>query len=120
MARPMFGAPYLVYRARTLLAMFGIWVPGVARLAAAGETFGYQCTIPKSALAPTIDSTVLFQSAVSPLPTTPSGQLSGVHSTIPILIDGSTAFIAEMYCSTLVAYAFGLLSAWLSVSQCAP
>jgi hypothetical protein len=41
-------------------------------------------------------------------------------STAPILMVGSTAFIAETYCSTLFAYVVGLLLEWLSVYQSAP
>ena len=64
---------------------------------------GYQCTITKSIAGPAMESTALFQSALSPLATTPSGQLPGSVSTAPILIVGSTAFIALTSCSRLLA-----------------
>lgn len=50
----------------------------------------------KSIAPATADSTVWFQSAESPAPTMPSGQSPGVVSTAPILIVGSTAFIASV------------------------
>src|SRR5579859_1551310 len=93
---------------------------GELSMTAAFAPPGYQCTMTKSMADPAMESTVLFQSALSPLATAPSGQLPGVVSTAPILMVGSTAFIAEAYRSTLFAYVVGLLLAWLSASQSAP
>jgi len=50
-----------------------------------------------------MDITVWFQSWVSPGPTMPSGHAPGVLSTAPTLMLGSTAFMADTYCSRLVA-----------------
>src|SRR5690242_14775038 len=93
---------------------------GAVSAPATPELPGYQCTITKSIAGPAADSTVLFQSALSPEPTTPSGQFPGSVSTAPILIVGSTAFIALAYAMTFWAYVAGLLLAWLSDSQSAP
>src|SRR5215472_5393707 len=89
---------------------------GSPRAVAAPVPLGYQCTMAKSIAEPAIESTVRFQSAESPLASTPSGQLPGSVSTAPILMVGSTAFIAEAYCRTWLAYVVGLLLAWLSAS----
>jgi hypothetical protein len=67
-----------------------------------------------------IDRTVWFQSIVSPVPTTPSGQKPGVVSTAQTLIFGSTAFMAERNWRKLAAYVSGLLLVCESCSHCEP
>ncbi len=84
---------------------------------AASPPLGYQCTMTKSIEDPASESTVWFQSSVSPEPSTPSGQLPGRVSTAPSSMLGSTAFIALEYCRKLSAYVVGLLLLWLSASQ---
>src|SRR5437899_889670 len=110
-----FGPAYLAISWRSWPSSPVSWA-GIA----APALFGYQCTMAKSTAEPAMERTVRFQSAVSPLFSTPSGQLPGRVSTAPILIVGSTAFIADAYCRTLLAYVVGLLLAWLSASQFAP
>ncbi len=55
---------------------------------------GYQWTMTKSIELAAMESTVLFQSALSPGAFSVSGQPPGVVSTAPIFTVGSTAFIA--------------------------
>ncbi len=64
---------------------------------------GYQWKTTKSARGARTGSTVWFQSALDPGPTMPSGQKPGVVTTTPILMVGSTAFIAVMNCAALLA-----------------
>src|SRR3954466_6530380 len=90
---------------------------GALSAASAPVPLGYQWTMTKSTELPAMDSTVRFQSALSPSATAPSGQLPGRVSTAPTLTVGSTAFIAVEYWTTLFAYVVGLLLAWLSASQ---
>ena len=57
---------------------------------------GYQCMSAKPIWLPSADRTVWFHACGLPAEVTPSGQLPGAVSTMPMTMLGSTAFIAEM------------------------
>src|SRR5579884_1556118 len=67
----------------------------------------YQCATTKSTEEQAIGNTVSFQGCGEEALVCPSGQLPGAVSTSPVLMVGSTAFMAWLKATTLLAYVAG-------------